>query len=103
MAFKALVRIDQHTDVDDTMRRLTECAANSKLAPNVRNAVLSQSRKVIEDFFNRGTALAKVGSQMSISQTIDGPGYLVRIRAHFGTRESIWERIIGAFTGRSRV
>ena len=101
--FKPLVRIDQNTDVADTMRRLEARAVNGKLSPEVLHMVLEQSRIIIEDFFERGTALSKAGSQMRISRTIDGPGYAINIQARFGTTESMWERINGVLRGRRHV
>ena len=101
--FKTFVRIDQNTDVVDTMRRLEARAVNGKLSPDVLHMVLEQSRRIIEDFFERGTALSKAGSQMRISRTIDGPGYAINIQARFGTKESMWERIIGVLRGRRHV
>jgi len=101
--FKALVRIDQHTDVEDTMRRLTKLVANGGLAPDELDMVLEQSRTVIENFSKRGKTLAKLGSQMSVSQTIDGPRYSVKIHARFGTKESMWQRIIGVLSRQHRV
>ena len=101
--FKTFVRIDQNTDVVDTMRRLEKRAVNGKLSPDVLQMVLGQSSRIIEDFFERGTALSKAGSQMRISRTIDGPGYAINIQARFGTKESMLERIIGVLRGRRHV
>ena len=96
---KATVRIDQHTNVADTIRRLEERAASGDLSPDALHMVLEQSRRLIEDFFERGMRLTEIGSQMNISQTIDGPGYLIAIHARFGSKESLWERIAAFLRG----
>ena len=93
--FKAFVRVDQNTDADGTTRRLTERATSGQAAPNVVGLVLEHNRTVIEALLERGTALFNMGRQMSVSQSIDGPGYSITIHVRFGTRESIWGRIFG--------
>ena len=101
--FKAIVKVDQKTDLDGTIRRLAERSASSRLAPDVLELVLEQTRKVIGDFLERGMPLYNTGSQMSVSQSIDGPGYSIKIHARFGAKESIWDRIIGVLTRQHRV
>ena len=88
--FKASVTIDQNTDVDSVIRGLSQRSESGGLAPDSREFILGQSQKVIEDFFDRGTALIKLGSQMSASQNIDGPGYSISIKARFGIDKASW-------------
>ena len=92
--FNASIRLDQHTDVEETLRHLETQAKSSHLTLEEFGPVLQQIRVVIEEFYDRGSTLIKIGSQMRASRTIKGPGYSVSISARFGIKESIWDRIL---------
>ena len=92
--FKASIRLDQHTDFEETLHHLETRAKRSEISPEEFGSVLRQCRVVIEEFFDRGSNLIQVGSQMRASRTITGPGYSISISARFGIKESIWDRIL---------
>lgn len=101
--FRATVELDQHTDVEETLRHLEERAKSSHIEAGDVDSVLTQTRVVVQEFFDRGMSLVQTGSQMRASRTLEGPGYSIRINARFGIRESIWDRVVGFVGRRGRV
>lgn len=97
---KTSVQVDAQTDVDASVNRLESQGNAQRLAPDVLDTLLRQSRTVIEEFLERGTDLAQVGSQMVATRTIESPQYSVRIQARFGVRPSVGERLFGFFRRR---
>lgn len=92
---KASVHVDAQTDVEVSLKRLESQGNRQRLASDVLETLLMQSRTVIEEFLERGTELAQVGSQMRATRTIESPQYSVRIEARFGIRPSVVERLRG--------
>ena len=93
--FKELLIVNEHTDPTDTMERFRVRCEDSDLANP--SEVFEEVAGQVNDLSERGSQLAAVGSNFSITRTLKDDDYEIIIKASFGEKPTVVERIRSLF------
>ena len=93
--FKTTLSINQETDMGDLVQELLARGRKSKMGEEELDSMEEQFRLQIETLLERGVNLYHNGSQMKVDTVVKGQGFNVSVKANFGTKVSIWGRILG--------
>jgi len=93
--FKTTLSINQKTDMGDLVDELLARADKSGMAEEKIVSLEEQFRLQIETLLERGINLYNNGSQMKVDTVVKGQGFNVSVKANFGTKVSLWGRILG--------
>jgi hypothetical protein len=96
--FRETITIDDQADAPRVISALREVAAQRLAADQL--AVIDQVEIVVTDFATNGSKLAAIGSQFRAERHLSGQGYEITIRARFGSKRSILDRLTSAIRGK---
>jgi len=90
--FRKTILVDETSDPAAIIRKL-ERAFNEKGNDSSQIVQLADVEKTILNFANSGRQLVKTGSHFNAERTVVGPNYQINIRARFGKKPSLVERL----------
>lgn len=93
--FRASINVNEHSDPKITMESFRkECAQSNVSDPDALYGLVSAQ---VKDLSERGSQLAAVGSSFKITRTLDGDDYEITLKASFGSKPTIGERVKSLF------
>jgi len=91
--FRATLHLDQTTDVDDLLRNFRLRCSRAEFPERARDVLVDQVAATVQQLADRGREVAAVGGALSLTRTIEDIGYKVEIRAGFGHRPSLFDKL----------
>ena len=93
--FKANIKISQESDLEKVVMELAGSIASRKVDHQLSEIIVDHFRSQIGPILDRGKNLAESGSKMSVGSTVEGEGYKINVKARFGIKQSLWQRLLG--------
>jgi len=88
---KHTIRINEYTEPKASLQNFRDLCDRSDLADG--DALYEQVEHALNEFAERGSKLATVGSQFNITRTLDGDDFKIVLEASYGAKQSLFGKI----------
>jgi hypothetical protein len=90
--FRTAIRLHDQADISALIKDFRVSIAGQGLELTM---AADQVEQVIQDFHKQGAKLAQIGSQFEAGRTIKGTDFEINIKATYGRKRSLIERLLG--------
>lgn len=95
--FRRTVWLNEKSDVQRETSRLRDQALGTGVSASEADQLATQFGSVLSGLVDAGATLKGRGSQMSVSRTIQGPGYNITMKFGANERPNFVARLVQAF------
>ncbi len=97
MSFKTSFIISPSSDMDKIVVEIENQVARIGLSEGESLTVVNRSTELVHRLYSQGMTILNSGSQMRVTQLVEGPEYQITIRAEFGVKPSLWSKLVSLF------
>ena len=92
--FSPTITIAHQTELGDIVGRLSHDAARAGIGESEVREMASSFLAKAEPLLAHGERLYAQGSAMAADTVVSGDGYKITLKARFGVRRSLWQRLL---------